>query len=100
MSPEGQLLKLALRLMVDKQGELVEVLKEFQQEVDTLAKAAKPGDDPFSVNRAEVIMEFFKVVGSSLDMPLATDRDPKKILEQELSSRMHGLPEGGTFKIE
>jgi hypothetical protein len=101
MSIEAQLARLALRLLADKPQEMQEVLEEFSKDMLARAAALRDGGSTPFFNREQILREFVDAFGSAVSIS-ATDasEDARKVLERELSSRMHGLPEGATYKIE
>lgn len=101
MSIESQLARLALRLLADNPREMQEVLEEFSKDMLARAAALRAGEkDPF-FNREKLLQEFVEKCGPAISISSNYGYvDARKVLEKELSSRMQGLPEGATFKIE
>lgn len=101
MSIEAQLARLALRLLAENPKEMQEVLEEFSRDMLTRAAALRAGEkDPF-FDREKLLQDFADSFGSIISISTNdASEGAKKALERELSSRMQGLPEGATFKIE
>ena len=101
MSIEAQLARLALRLLADKPQEMQEVLEEFSKDMLARAAALRSGDNNSLFDREKLLRDFIDSCGSAVSISSKeTSEDVRKVLERELSSRMKGLPEGATFKIE
>lgn len=99
MSMEAQLARLALRLLADNPQEMYQVLDEFSKDMLARATALRAGEkDPF-FNREKLLQEFVDQCRAMISVN-DSHGDTKKILERELSSRMQGLPNGATFKID
>jgi len=101
MSIEAQIARLALRLLADKPQEMQQVLEEFSKDMLTRAAALRSGENSSLFDREKLLREFVEQCGSAVSISSNVGcKADKKILERELSSRMQGLPEGATFKIE
>ncbi|MDD5287214.1 MAG: hypothetical protein PHD54_15295 [Desulfuromonadaceae bacterium] len=101
MSIEAEIARLSLRLLADRPEEMQEVLEEFSKDMLERAASLRAGKNDTFFDREKLLQEFLERCESAISIS-ANDASgyAKQILERELSSRMQGLPEGATYKIE